>query len=98
MEALEMVRRTRRTHGGTTAKLLNKIKGLMKQKDLDVNQLKQYSIDHSEKQKTIKEIDATIVDLMIENESKVEYCDKGQKKPVKLESKLNTALRQSLMY
>lgn len=55
-----------------TTKLLNKIEGLRKE-DVDQIKLKQCSII---KQKIIKEIDATIIDMKIENECEDEDCDK----------------------
>ena len=58
MEQLEKVKKKRRTHRGTTTRLLNKVESLVKEDNVDRIKLKQCSIDLSEKQKILKEIDA----------------------------------------
>ena len=79
MEQLEKVKRKRRAHRGTAARLLNKVESLVKEDNVDRIKLKQCSIDLSEKQKILKEIDATIIEMMIENDYKDEDCDKEAK-------------------
>ena len=76
MEQLEKVKKKRRTHRGTATRLLNKVESLVKEDNVDRIKLKQCSIDLSEKQKILKEIDATIIEMMIENDYKEEDCDK----------------------
>ena len=46
-------------------RLLNKVESLVKEDNVDRIKLKQCSIDPSEKQKVLKEINAIIIEMMI---------------------------------
>ena len=94
MDQLEETRKKRRTHRGTKKRLLNKIEGLMKENQSNVDQikLKQCLIDLSEKKKIIKEIDATIIDMMIENECEDEDCDKEAEEASEIGEKITYSL------
>ena len=76
MDEIEKSKKKRRTHRGTTTKLLNKIETLVKDEVKDRVKLKQCLRDINEKQKIIKEIDSHILELMIENDCEAEDCDK----------------------
>ena len=76
MEDLDKARKKRRVHRGTTTKLLNKIENLLKEDDIDRIKLKQFLIELKEKQKTIKELDDVIFELMIENALEDDVCEK----------------------
>jgi len=56
--------------------LLKKTENLLKEDDIDRIKLKQFHIELKEKQKTIKELDDVIFELMIENAFEDDVCDK----------------------
>ena len=84
MEQLEKAKKKRRTHRGTAKRLLNKVESLVKEDNVDRIKLKQCSIDLSEKQKVLKEIDATIIEMMIENDYEDEDCDRKAEEAIKM--------------
>ena len=69
MEDVENLKKKRKSHRGTTTKLLNKISGYLDAEadDRDRLKLKQCLIDLKGKENTIKELDDRILNLMIEN-------------------------------
>ena len=75
MENLEKAKKKRKSHRGTTTKLLNKLDDTLKEENLNELRLRQIQTDLKEKAQCLKELDEQIFDLMIENSSE-DDCDK----------------------
>ena len=85
MEQLEKAKKKLRTHRGTATRLLNKVeKSLVKEDIVQRIKLKQCSIDLSEKQKVVKEINSKTIEMMIENDCEDEDCDKEAEEASKM--------------
>ena len=84
MEQLEKAKKKRRIHRGTATRLLHKVESLVKEDNVDRIKLNQCSIDLSEKQKVLKEIDATIMEMMIDNDYEDEDCNKEAEEASKM--------------
>eukprot|EP00112_Aurelia_sp_Birch-Aquarium-sp1_P002538 Seg128.14 transcript_id=Seg128.14/GoldUCD/mRNA.D3Y31 product="hypothetical protein" protein_id=Seg128.14/GoldUCD/D3Y31 len=70
----DKAKKKRRSHRGTTTKILNKLDDALKEEDANAR-LRQIQTDLKEKAQVLKELDEQIFDLMIEHSSE-EDCDK----------------------
>ena len=74
-DALEKLKKKRRTYRATTTKTVNKIDDILKQEDVDVIRIQQLLSDIREKLGTLKELDDGILEIMFENNDD-EACEK----------------------
>eukprot|EP00795_Rhopilema_esculentum_P017294 gene17294-8872_t len=74
-DALEKLKKKRRTYRATTTKTVNKIDDISKQEDVDVIRIQQLLSDIREKLGTLKELDDGILEIMFENNDD-EACEK----------------------
>ena len=75
MENLDKAKKKRKSHRGTTTKLLNKLDDALKEENVNELRLRQIQTDLKEKAECLKELDEQIFDLMIELLSE-DDCDK----------------------
>eukprot|EP00795_Rhopilema_esculentum_P009041 gene9041-16684_t len=75
MDNLEKTKKKRKSHRGTTTKLLNKVEDALAKEEKDQLRLQQLLADLKDKAEVLKALDGEIFELMIE-EADDDACDK----------------------
>ena len=87
MDYLEKTKKKRKSHSGTTTKLLNKMEDALGKDDKDQLRLQQLLADLRDKSEVLKALDGKMFELMIE-EADDDACDKEAEKASDIKDKI----------
>lgn len=91
MENLEKAKKKRKSHRGTTTKLLNKLDDALKEETVNKQRLRQIQTDLKEKAFCLKGLDEEIFELMIEH-SEDDECDKEAEEASEVKERITFGL------